>query len=108
MLVDLMKHGIAFHNAGLTAEDRCLVERTFTSGLIRILVCTTTLAMGVNLPAYLVVIRGTTMVIGNNVERYSSARIHQMIGRAGRAGFEVAGKAIIMTTADQVVGSTFI
>ncbi|OQR72612.1 putative ATP-dependent DNA helicase HFM1-like [Tropilaelaps mercedesae] len=95
--------GVGYHNAGLSFEDRSLIEKTFNRGLVRILVCTTTLAMGVNLPAYLVVIRGTTMMTGGTSEQYSAARIHQMIGRAGRPGLEECGKAIIMTTSNHIV-----
>lgn len=94
---------MGFHNAGLSSEDRSLVEKTFNQGDLRVLVCTSTLAMGVNLPAYLVVVRGTTMITGGICGQYSAARIHQMIGRAGRPGLEGSGKAIIMTTSNHVV-----
>ncbi|XP_022644179.1 probable ATP-dependent DNA helicase HFM1 [Varroa destructor] len=101
-LSDYLEHGVGFHNAGLSSEDRSLVEKTFNQGDLRVLVCTSTLAMGVNLPAYLVVVRGTTMITGGICGQYSAARIHQMIGRAGRPGLEGSGKAIIMTTSNHV------
>lgn len=47
-------------------------------------VTTSTLAMGVNLPAHLVVIKSTMHYIGGACEEYSEADILQMIGRAGR------------------------
>jgi ATP-dependent DNA helicase HFM1/MER3 len=51
--------GIAFHHAGLEIDDRALVQKAFTEGRIRVLCATSTIAMGVNYPARLVVIKGT-------------------------------------------------
>lgn len=49
-----------------------------------ILVTTRTLAMGVNLPAHLVVIKSTMQYVAGSCEEYSEADLLQMIGRAGR------------------------
>lgn len=54
-----MQNGIGFHHAGLLNEDRQQVEQSYREGLIQILVSTTTLAMGVNLPAHTVIIKST-------------------------------------------------
>ena len=43
--------------AGMLRHDRHLVERYFGDGLIKCLVCTSTLAWGVNLPAHAVIIK---------------------------------------------------
>ena len=51
--------GIGIHHAGLPAKDRDIVEELFCHGKIQILVCTSTLAWGVNFPAHLVIIKGT-------------------------------------------------
>ena len=51
LLRSLLSHGIAIHNADLSWEERDLVERYFRTGEIKILLCTSTLAMGINLPA---------------------------------------------------------
>lgn len=51
--------GLAFHHAGLSFEDRERVEEAYRDGLIRILLSTNTLAMGVNLPAHTVIIKST-------------------------------------------------
>ena len=37
--------------------DRNLVERMFSEGFVKVLVCTATLAWGVNLPAHAVIIK---------------------------------------------------
>ncbi len=54
-----MPFGLAFHHAGMLRSDRNIVERLFLSGEIKVLVATATLAWGVNLPAYAVIIKGT-------------------------------------------------
>ncbi len=51
LLTDLMTHGVAFHNADLAPEERDVVEQAFRDGEVRILVSTSTLAAGLNLPA---------------------------------------------------------
>src|SRR5882762_881190 len=45
------------HHAGMAREDRGLVE--LCVGSVQALVCTATLAWGVNLPAHAVIIKGT-------------------------------------------------
>lgn len=49
--------GVAFHHAGISAEDRVLIERLFLEGELQIICCTGTLAVGVNLPTYLVILK---------------------------------------------------
>lgn len=56
-LQELFDSGFAIHHAGMLRSDRNLVERLFREGHIRVLVCTATLAWGVNLPAHAVIIR---------------------------------------------------
>ena len=50
---------VGIHHAGLCESDRTTVERLFVSQAIMVLVCTSTLAWGVNFPAHLVVVKGT-------------------------------------------------
>lgn len=56
-LRDLFPDGFSTHHAGMLRQDRTLVEQLFSKGLIKVLVCTATLAWGVNLPAHAVVIK---------------------------------------------------
>ncbi len=80
-----------FHCADLKPDERSKVETAFKTGDIRILVATSTLAAGVNLPARRVIIfgvcRGTMMV--------DKAEIGQMMGRAGRKGIDPEGDVYI-------------
>jgi pre-mRNA-splicing helicase BRR2 len=98
-LRDLLPFGFAIHHAGMTREDRVLVEDLFNDGAVQVLVCTATLAWGVNLPAHTVIIKGTQIYNpekGRWVE-LSSQDVLQMLGRAGRPQFDTYGEGIIIT-----------
>ena len=58
-LKDLLPYGFGIHHAGMVRMDRTLVEDLFTARHIQVLVSTSTLAWGVNLPAHTVIIKGT-------------------------------------------------
>lgn len=90
--------GIAYHHAGLELDDRRLIEQSFAASKISILCATSTLAMGVNLPAHLVIIKGTKAWRGAcGYQDLDQATLLQMVGRAGRPGFDTSGTAVIMT-----------
>ncbi|XP_047420407.1 probable ATP-dependent DNA helicase HFM1 [Sciurus carolinensis] len=96
-LRDILIHGVAYHHAGMELSDRKVVEGAFTTGDLPVLFTTSTLAMGVNLPAHLVVIKSTMHYAGGMFEEYSETDILQMIGRAGRPQFDSTATAVIMT-----------
>lgn len=96
-LGELMEHGLAIHHAGLSSHDREACEQAFLRNEIRILCSTSTLAVGVNLPAHLVIIKSTKMYNGRAYCEYSELDVLQMIGRAGRPQFDTRGVAVIMT-----------
>ncbi|MFP4196964.1 MAG: DEAD/DEAH box helicase [Methanomassiliicoccales archaeon] len=94
--------GIAFHNAGLTNDQRRMVEEAFKRGDIRCIVATPTLAAGINLPARRVVIR--------DVQRFEGGygrvaipvlEIKQMCGRAGRPRYDSEGEAVLVAKGDR-------
>jgi pre-mRNA-splicing helicase BRR2 len=98
-LKDLLPFGFAIHHAGMTRHDRTLVEDLFGDGHIQVLVCTATLAWGVNLPAHCVIIKGTQIYNpekGRWVE-LSSQDVLQMLGRAGRPQYDTFGEGVIIT-----------
>lgn len=61
----MIPQGIAFHNASLSSHDRNTVERLFHDLKIKILCTTSTLAMGINLPARLVIVKSTQSYKGS-------------------------------------------
>lgn len=96
-LARCLSTGTAFHHAGLTNKQRGLVEKAFREGLIKTVCATPTLAAGINMPAYRVIIR--------DLKRFSSFRgmdyipileIQQMCGRAGRPAYDKEGEAIML------------
>lgn len=98
-LKDLLPFGFAIHHAGMNRVDRTLVEDLFGDGRIQVLVSTATLAWGVNLPAHVVIIKGTQIYNpekGRWVE-LSSQDVLQMLGRAGRPQYDTFGEGIIIT-----------
>ena len=76
--------GIGIHHAGLTLEDRQLTEHLFLQGTLKCLFATSTLAVGVNLPAHMVVIKGVETWDNGEWREYSDLDVTQMVGRAVR------------------------
>merc|ERR1712137_308472 len=93
-----LKFGIGMHHAGLTPPDRTLVEELFRHQKIQILVTTSTLAWGVNLPAHLVIIKGTEYYDAkeNRYVDFPITDVMQMMGRAGRPQYDDRGVAVIL------------
>jgi len=89
--------GVAFHHAGLSREDKNAVEAWFKEGKIQLLFSTSTLAWGVNLPARCVVIRDTKLhdPLEGEVDM-SPLDVLQMLGRAGRPGYDDKGYAHVV------------
>ncbi|GAA5919330.1 hypothetical protein JCM6882_002778, partial [Rhodosporidiobolus microsporus] len=96
-LATLLENGVAVHHAGMELNDRRLVEKLFVEGGVSVVCSTSTLAVGVNLPARMVIIRGTKGFSDGQSKEYSELEITQMLGRAGRPQFDTVGVACIMT-----------
>ena len=75
----VVDHHIGFHHAGLTTEDKKIIEQLFSSGLLLVLTCTSTLALGVNLPAQLVVIKSTQQNIAGSWREYTETQVGPFI-----------------------------
>ncbi|EOW9280227.1 TPA: DEAD/DEAH box helicase [Vibrio cholerae] len=89
-------HGIFSHHGNTPHGIRLAVEYAMRDDLVRFVVCTSTLAQGVNLPIrYLIV---TSVYQG--MERIKVRDFHNLIGRAGRAGMHTEGSILF---ADPVI-----
>lgn len=103
-LSELFQSGLAMHHAGMLRADRAMVEKYFSEGHIKVLVCTATLAWGVNLPAHAVIIKGTEIYnskAGAFVD-IGILDVLQIFGRAGRPQFDKSGVGTIITTHDKL------
>ncbi|PIG87588.1 DEAD/DEAH box DNA helicase (Mer3) [Aspergillus arachidicola] len=94
--------GVAFHHAGLNPGDRQTIENGFLQGQINIICCTSTLAVGVNLPCHLVIIKNTVGWLDGGCKEYSDLEIMQMLGRAGRPQFDKDAVGVILTRRERV------
>ncbi len=121
-LPDVIGYGIAYHNAALGSEDRHLIEDLYRQRVIKVLVATTTLAAGINTPARVVIVsdiiqyrksinltekdyKNPEMRLSysqQGVMKVHSANImFQMLGRAGRFGYDTEGIGYILIRNEQ-------
>ena len=102
MLTDMVPYGVAFHHGGLSRALRDFVEEQFrkNNGLINIVVATETLAIGVNMPADVVILVGIKLPRSNSVtNEMRSHEYKNYIGRGGRlgAGSAKIGKSFLLS-----------
>ena len=89
--------GSAFHNAGLTNDQRALVEAQFKRGRVKCIVATPTLANGINLPARRVIVRDLNRFdVNYGFTPIPVLEVKQMCGRAGRPKYDTVGEAILI------------
>ena len=95
---DLNEHNIsaACHHAGLTSAQRVEVESGFKSGMYKAVVATSTLEMGLNLPARQVVIYDSYSFTETGFGPLPVWSFIQRVGRAGRPGLDSTGEVILM------------
>jgi len=101
-LRQMLIRGVGVHHAGVLPKYKQVVENLFLAKLIPFVVCTETLAAGINLPARSVVL--TTLLKGKPREEklIPGAAAHQMFGRAGRPQFDKQGYVFALAHDDDV------
>ena len=96
-LAKCVKNGVAFHHAGLVGMQKRLIEENFKKGLIKIICCTPTLAMGISFPADRVIIRDAKRYYPGIGSVYIPVLDYsQMKGRAGRPEWSKFGESILI------------
>ncbi|HYA60613.1 MAG TPA: ATP-dependent DNA helicase [Candidatus Acidoferrum sp.] len=92
-----VKYGVAFHHAGLSSGQRKTIEANFRASVIKVIVCTPTLAAGLNLPARRVIIKDYKRYDANyGMLNIPVLEYKQMAGRAGRPGLDPYGEAVLI------------
>ncbi len=90
----LARSGVGYHHAGMLPIHKEIVERMFTSGLIKLLFTTETFALGINMPARTVVFSSLRKFDGVSFGYLRTREYLQMAGRAGRQGIDKKGLVI--------------
>ncbi|MBF0367170.1 MAG: DUF3516 domain-containing protein [Oligoflexia bacterium] len=91
-----LRHGIGIHHAGLLPRYRILVEKLAQRGLLKIIVGTDTLGVGINVPIRTVLFTKLCKYNGEKVALLTARDFHQIAGRAGRKGFDESGTVVVM------------
>ncbi len=101
-LRQMLLRGVGVHHAGVLPKHKEIVEELFARKLIPYVVCTETLAAGINLPARSVVL--VTLLKGKHGEKklIAPSSAHQMFGRAGRPQFDKRGYVFAVAHDDDV------
>ena len=91
----LVRHGIGVHHAGMLPKYRRLVETLAQAGLLKVICGTDTLGVGINVPIRTVVFTALCKYDGKQTRLLHAREFHQIAGRAGRAGFDTAGRVVV-------------
>ena len=91
----LVRHGIGVHHAGMLPRYRRLVETLTQAGLLKVICGTDTLGVGINVPIRTVLFTALSKYDGTKTRLLQAREFHQIAGRAGRAGYDTAGRVVV-------------
>ncbi len=99
-LRQMLIRGVGVHHAGVLPKYKEIIESLFLQKLVPFIVCTETLAAGINLPARSVVL--STLLKGKRGDKkvIMASDAHQMFGRAGRPQFDSEGFVFVLAHED--------
>lgn len=83
-------YGIFSHHGNIPHGIRLAVEHAMREGFVRFVICTSTLAQGVNLPIRYLIVSN----VYQGADRIKVRDFHNLIGRAGRAGMHTEGSIL--------------
>jgi superfamily II RNA helicase len=92
--VKLLRKGVGIHHAGLIPILREMTELLFARGFIKILFCTETMSVGINLPVKTTIFTDICKFNGDVVRTLHGHEYTQAAGRAGRLGLDTVGHVI--------------
>ena len=92
--VKLLRKGVGIHHAGLMPILREMTELLFARGFIKILFCTETMSVGINLPVKTTIFTDVNKFNGEIIRTLYSHEYTQAAGRAGRLGLDTVGHVI--------------
>ena len=92
--VKLLRKGVGIHHAGLMPILREMTELLFARGFIKILFCTETMSVGINLPVKTTIFTDINKFNGEINRTLYSHEYTQAAGRAGRLGLDTVGHVI--------------
>ena len=92
--VKLLRKGVGIHHAGLMPILREMTELLFARGFIKILFCTETMSVGINLPVKTTIFTDINKFNGEINRTLYSHEYTQAAGRAGRLGLDKVGHVI--------------
>lgn len=92
----LADHSVDYLHGRMPADEKNEVMDRFTRGELDVLVATTVIEVGVDVP-------NATMMVIVNAERFGVSQLHQLRGRVGRGRH--AGLCLLMTTANEGTGA---
>jgi len=93
-LVTLLRKGVGIHHAGLMPVLREMVELLFARGCIKILFCTETMSVGINLPVKTTIFTDVNKFDGTHLRMLYGHEYTQAAGRAGRLGLDTVGHVV--------------
>ena len=92
--VKLLRKGVGIHHAGLLPVLREITELLFSRGFIKILFCTETMSVGINLPVKTTIFTDVNKFNGDTIRMLHGHEYTQAAGRAGRLGLDTVGHVI--------------